>query len=288
MEFIPPVWYPFIFVDLLMGVASPICFIISIYMIAIFTRNITKGRARPELIVPAFLTFAEYIHERKDASYTHPPYWKIVDYFTFPILPRKNWGNKKGLPLFYTFPFNWASWCLNGIVTVTFCLSVTYIVGQLMTTEEYVLACDKVKGDNMNCFDHRTNEYINCSADDSITGELDCYRFNQIGVENDPIGTIITALFLYLACEKFLTVMFKFLKELFKLHPSRLWGVGVTGIGVIFLLVCIACSVVYDLVHSVYFDFLKLLQLFIISTDIFLSGVILISVQHVKKKTYQV
>ena len=283
MEFNPPVWYAYLLIDMLIGVASPVSFTTSIYIIGSVGRYVTKGKMRTESIIPAFLTFVKYEWESNSSTY---PYWKIVDYFNFIIYPKEvhfdNFKKKKG----FNIPFNLATWCLNGIICVTFCLSITYIVGQLLTGEQLVLSCDEVRGDGFNCFEHTTNEYINCTDGDGTRQELDCYRFNQVGVHSDPIGVVITALFLYLACEKFLTIMFKFVKEIFKIHQSRLWGIGVSGFGLFLLTLSIGCSVVYDTVHSVYFDFQKLLQLYIISMDIFLSGLLLLTVRYynVKKK----
>ena len=279
LEFNPPLWHAYLIVDMLMGVAAPFCFITSIYIIGAVGHHITNGRARLESLVPAFLTFVKYERKSKDSNY---PYWNIVDYFHFPVFPKKKQQDNKQCS--FSLHFNLATWCLSIIVAVTFCFSVTYITGQLLTGEQYINACSELSGDGFNCFEHSTKEYVNCSSDDDNEIELDCFRFNRIGVHSDPIGTIITALFLYLACEKFLSVMFKFVKEFFKVHPSKLWGVGVTGFGSVLILCGIACSLVYRLVHSVYFDFQKLLQLFIISIDIILSGVLLFSVKHVKKK----
>ena len=277
MEFNPPVWYVYLVVDMLIGVASPIFFTSSIYFIANVGRYVTRGRMRVESMIPAFLTFAKYEWESDTSTY---PYWKIVDYFNFIVYPKEHHSYNVHIKKKRTVPFNLASWCLNSIVCVTFCLSVTYIVGQLLTGEQLVFSCGEVKGEGFDCFEHTSNEYINCTDDDGTKKELDCYRFNQVGIHSDPIGVIITALFLYLACEKFLTIMFKFVKEIFKIHQSRLWGIGVSGFGLFLLTLCVVCSIVYDRVHSVYFDFQKLLQLYIISTDIFLSGVLLLNVRY--------
>ncbi len=279
-DFDPPSRNVYLLVDMVIGVASPLCFTTSIYTIGLVGRYITKDRMRTESLIPAFLTFVKYEWESKVSIH---PYWTIVSYFHFPIYPKRDWGNRNNRPTYYTPPLNVASWCLGAIVSVTFCLSMTYIVGQLLTGEQYVLACSEVQGDGYQCFDHSTSEYINCSSNDDTYMELDCFRFNQVGVHSDPIGAIITALFLYLACEKFLTVMFKFVKEFFKIHPSRVWGFGVTSFGLFLIALSISCSVVYDKVHSVYFDFQKLLQLFIISVDVFLSGVLLFTVKYTKK-----
>lgn len=281
----PPYWILYILVDVLIGIVSPMGLCISVNMFGTVGRKLTRGQWRSESLIPAVLTFVKYNPKSDKSKY---PFWSIVDFFYFPVYPNEgeyHAATKNLTPfLLSNSRLNLPSTCLLGMVSITFCLSMAYIVRQLLTGELSVYSCSEVVNQiGYDCFEHFSKSYVNCSSGDTINRELDCFRFNRIGFQSDPIQILLTAMFLYLACDKFLTVQFKFVRELFKIYPSKVWGLGVMVFGLMMLAVWLTCFGVYVGIHSVYFDFQRLLQLLIISTDIFLSGVLLFNVKYIKR-----
>ena len=284
MELSPPEIYPYFLADILLGVVAPITFVVSIYILIAVGSYVMYGDLTPQAVVPGFLSFVQYNKDNKEEQY-----WIIVKYFTFPVRTRgiKFWKNLESgkrrciLPL-----FNLSTWCLNTMMAVTFCLSITYIVGALVSNEEVINSCSELQDKEMNCFEHISYQYVNCS-NESLVGKFNCFRFNTIGVQNDPISTVIKALFLYIACDKFLTVLFNFASQLFRIRSSRIWGAFITVTGSIFVIISFSSLILYRVLHTTSFDFLSLLQFFIISMDILLAGILLsiVTTRRAKKTT---
>ena len=269
MELSPPEVYPYFLANVLLGVVAPITFVVSIYILIALGNYVMYGNLTPQAMIPAFLSFVRYNKKEQ--------YWIIVKYFTFPVRVRgiKFWKNRQIgkrrciLPL-----FNLSTWCLNIMMAVTFCLSITYIVGALVSNEEVINSCSELQDKEMNCFEHESYQYVNCSYE-LLVGEFNCFRFNTIGVQTDPISTVIKALFLYIACDKFLTLLFHFASQLFRIRSSRIWGAFIIVTGSILVIISLSSLILYRVLHTASFDFLSLLQFFIISMDILLAGILL-------------
>ena len=269
MELSPPEVYPYFLANILLGVVAPITFVVSIYILIALGNYVMYGDLTPQAMIPAFLSFVQYNKEEQ--------YWIIVKYFTFPVRVRgiKFWKNRQNGKRRCIFPlFNLSTWCLNTMMAVTFCLSITYIVGALVSNEEVINSCSKLQDKEMNCFEHKSYQYVNCSTE-LLVGEFNCFRFNTIGVQTDPISTVIKALFLYIACDKFLTLLFNFASQLFRIRSSRIWGAFISVTGSILVIISLSSLILYRVLHTTSFDFLSLLQFFIISMDILLAGILL-------------
>lgn len=135
--------------------------------------------------------------------------------------------------------------------------------------------CELAQLENeMSCFLLPKYTFINCSEDKSLEGNIICYKFLTINRGSDIVQSFILALFLYIACDRFLIMLFWLARALFSIRQTRLWAVMIMSVGIV-LFIWSVVALLASFTAGLNFSILQLLQLFVISCDIILAGVLL-------------
>ena len=128
-------------------------------------------------------------------------------------------------------------------------------------------------------FDCYTNNifkgsFVDCTDTPFSNATITCYRFLKLGSSSDPIGAMVQALFLYIACDKFLSILFRLVTALYSLRKTKLWGIIIAVMGALLLMASIMSLAWYLFVNTAA-NFLQNIQFFIISLDITLAGLLM-------------
>lgn len=179
----------------------------------------------------------------------------------------------------FIYETNWASLCLAVILILNIILSLRLITNAIMIKEieGKSLSCSVIEDNMMDCFEHTSHKYINCSAElqDNSTFNMECFRYYSPS-EIDPLGALVRAIFLFISFEKFLQLLFGVVATLYTIRYHKVWAASVLVIGIIMIAFSITSLVFYDHLKTG-FIFLSVFQFFILSIDVFLAGLLLVA-----------
>ena len=264
----------FIIFEAVMGIVLPFLIVLSTVMGVIVARTLTHHTVHLDKLLPGFLTFLTF-ESGKIWSY-----WVIVETFYFEayrydkVRVRSTNGYKQHS---HIITKNLATLCLSTIVAITFVLASSYFVSTAMIRITYYGNCELARLENeKSCFLLPKYTFINCSKNSSFEGgkNIICYKFLTIFHGSDIVQSFVLSLFLYIACDRFLIMLFRLAKALFSIRRTRLWAVMIMSVGTILFLLTVL-AILASFTAGLNFSFLQLLQLFIISCDIILAGVLL-------------
>ena len=272
--------YTFFVVQVLMGIVCPLLFILFLFISVFVIRIITHNQMKAEKLIPGLMTFVSF-KEGKRFSF-----WVIADRFYFKIKSNEtsqSIGQK--VPIFSIvrrsslgISTNVASLCIILIISVTFILAFTYAVSRSMVESKTFDSCEQAQNEprDFDCYTDDTfkGSFVNCTDIMFSDTAIVCYRFLKLGSSSDPIGAMIQAVFLYIACDKFLSVLFRLVTALYSFRKTKLWGIIITVMGTLMLLASITSLAWFLLVNSSA-NFLQNIQFFIISLDIMLAGLLM-------------
>lgn len=262
----------YIIVELVLGIIVPLMLIISALVAGSVARMITNNKVHPERLIPGFLTFLSF---QSGKNYS---YWVIVDTFYFRVKNREaeNSSFESRAKLHrHKFTESLATWCIVIVIGITFTLAISYFVSETMVEVDNYRNCKAAsRSEEASCFIQPSLRNVNCTENPSMIGNIICYKFLIIGGASDLVQASIQSLFLYIACDKFLTVLFQLVKALLNLRKTMFWALLIMGIGIV-LVVMSAVALILTSVVVINFSILQLLQLLIISCDISLAGVLL-------------
>ena len=266
-------FYLYMFLNILIGVIAPIFLCIGITLILLAAQKITNYEFQAESVVPGILTFVSF---KIGQEYC---FWVIAKFYYFPV--DKDDVNDPGQKLSWmqrNLKLSESSSCITILLILNSILPIMFLANKLILQEHRTEQCSDVT-DNYDCFEHATRGYINCSNDTYYIGELDCYQFIKIKDANmlDPLGSLIKAIFLFIATEKFLLILFSLVKAMFNFRRSKVWIIMIVIIGLIMTTVSIMSIVLYYVRHNSGFLFLSVLQFTILSLAVLFAGLLLLS-----------
>ena len=252
-----------------MGVICPALLILFIFVSVFVLRIITQNKIKAEKLIPGLMTFVSF--KEGDRFW----FWVVVDRFYFKIKNNEHHipSRKKKIISCHN---NVASWCIVIIISVTIILSFSFFVSESFTESESADTCAQAltKPNGFDCFDSRWT-FVDCNeANVSDHTRLTCYRFLTVEDNSDYLRALIQALFIYIACDKFLSVLFRLVTALYSFRKTKLWGIIIVTAGVIMLIISIGSTFVFLLVRNDN-NILSNVQFFIISLDIFLAGLLM-------------
>lgn len=259
--------------DILIGVVSPFCLMIGLTIVLLVAQKLTDYRFRAESVVPGILSFVAF---ERGNEYC---FWVIAKFFYFPTDKDDKPDPGQKLTWIQTkLNINLSSWFITMILFFNTVLAVMYITDAVIVEETYGDKCSDI-GEEFDCFIHSlSRSYVNCSANESLVADLDCFRIISIRetYTKDPLGSLIKAIFLFIATEKFLLLIFNLVKTLINFRHTRIWSWMVLVVGFLMVGTSFTCIVLYYADHDTGFAFLSILQFTILSIDVLLSGCLLL------------
>ena len=270
-------FYFFVFMNILIGVIGPIFLCIGITLILLAAQKITNYEFQAESVVPGILSFISF---KIGKEYC---FWVVANFFYFPVDKDDiNDPTQKLSWLQRNLKLSESSSCITILLILNSILPIMFMTNQLFLQEHRTEQCSDSKltvEADYDCFQHSTRDYINCSNETSYIGEIECYRFIRIKDAGlfDPLGSLIRAIFLFIATEKFMVILFSLVKTMFNFRRSKFWIIMIVVIGLIMTIISITCIVLYYLFHESGFLFLSVLQFTILSLATLFVGLLLLS-----------
>ena len=268
----PKSFYVYFFTRVLIGVVNPVLLINGLMLILIAIQHITNHRFQANLVVSGILSaFASY---QIGEQYS---FWIIANFFYFPIDNDDNKNDPEQRELTWIkriLKNHLASFCIRVILILNVILLITYITNNLFIQKYSGTDCSKLD-ESYDCFLIGTREYIDC-YNSTYIGGIDCYRFVNVEImlKIDPLYYLIHSIFLFIATEKILVILFSLMKIFLEIWQSKVWTIVTLLLGLLMIIVSILCIIVSYTQHTG-FTFLSVLQFTIISLAVLFAGILL-------------
>ena len=307
-------YYHFVVVDFVIGYAAPLFLMAGLMMIFKVLQLLSKYQFKPESIFASMLVFVEYgvyngnpwkpyivVTSNKEEKICSHGFgaWTIANSFHYPIIELEDDIEEiDGLDQEHNSDtmqishhkmiqkaqvkidkwyrrFNLSSWLLGLMLVLILILSIRFITNATITKTErsHTLSCESIDED-FDCFLQPHYSYINCSANSSFVGNMICHRYYSAD-EVDVLDALIKAIFLFIAFEKFLQLVFTVMATLYKIRFTKIWALIVLAVGVVMICISILCIVFYGSLDTGLL-FISIFQFTILSINVFLVGLLLL------------
>ena len=214
----------FIIVDILVALALPIFLCTSIASFAVVIEYITIGHLDLRTIIPRLIGLVKFEDGKKF------DYWVIDNLFYYPLMKKEDRSDKG---CWFSVDKSPATWFLAIIIGTAFNLAISYFVDLTLDTQITVTSCDDPLIDRTyDCFSASTLKYVDCV--DNKAAVLHCFKFHRFGVDTNFTIAISTSYAFYLVTMATFKHILTVVRNLVHVKPSRYWGVGLLGIGLIF------------------------------------------------------
>lgn len=224
---------PFVVVDLLVAIVSPILFFLSGIIMANIVDFLTSGQADARDALPYFLHFLKL---ERGGKYD---YWVIEDSFYFKLEKRKDRENHG---FCYSCYPNFSTWVLVGIASLSLNLAISYFADITIAMQVSVNSCNDDRIDRtFNCFNSSSLVFIDCISNTSVD-LIHCFKFHRFGVDTNIIKAIATSFTFYLVTSALFGRVFFALKVFLHVSHRKLWGYVVVVAGV--LLFMLSCAII--------------------------------------------
>ena len=273
----------FIIVDILVAVALPIFLCTSVASFAVVIKYITIGHLDLRTIIPRLVGLVKFEHGKKF------DYWVIDNLFYYPLMKKEDhcdkgyWFSVDKIP---------ATWFLAIIIGTAFNLVISYFVDLTLDTQITVTSCDDPLIDHTyDCFNASTLKFVDC-IDNKAAILLHCFKFHRFGIDTNIITAISTSYAFYLVTIATLKHILSVVRNLVHVKPSRYWGVGLLGIGLIFYVGSIFVLIFWirgyaaDTISELRrLNIIHIWQFFMVSTFVTMVGGLLLSKWYEKLLT---
>ena len=181
-----------------------------------------------------------------------------------------------------------ATWFLAIIIGTAFNLVISYFVNLTLDAQITVTSCDDPLIDHTyDCFSASTLNFVDCVDNKVVV--LHCFKFHRFGVDTNFITAICTSYAFYLVTMATFKHILSVVRNLVHVKPSRYWGVGFLGIGLIFyvgsILVLIFWIRGYAADELRRLNIINIWQFFMVSTFVTTVGGLLLSKWYEKLLT---
>ena len=273
----------YIIVDILVAVALPVFLCTSVATIAVVLEYITVGHLDLRTIIPRLVGIVKFEHGKKF------DYW-IIDNLLYYPLKKKEDRSDKGC--WFSVDKSPATWFLAIITGTAFNLVISYFVDWTLNTQITVTSCDDPLIDRAyDCFNAGTLNFVDC-VNNRETAVLHCFKFHRFGVDTNIITAICTSYAFYLVTIATFKHILSVVRILIQVKPSRYWGVGFLGVGLIFYVGSIIVLIFWirgyaaDTVSELRrLNIIHIWQFFMVSTFVTMVGGLLLSKWYEKLHT---
>ena len=215
----------FIIVDILVAVALPLFLCTSIASVAVVLEYITIGHLDLRIIIPRLVGIVKFEYGKKF------DYWIIDDLLYYPLKKKEDRSDKG---CWFSVDKSPATWFLAIIIGTAFNLVISYFVDLTLDTQITVTSCDDPLIDRTyDCFSASSLNFVDCVVNKE-TALLHCFKFHRFGVDTNIITAISTSYAFYLVTIATFKHILSVVRNLLHIKPSRYWGAGFLGIGLIF------------------------------------------------------
>ena len=251
--------WPFIVIDVVVGVVSPILIIFSIIPIARIVQYVSHNRLDTRKLLLWFLPFLGYEKGTKGV------YWVLEESFHYKI----HNGICGGLStaLLYTS------------AALAFLFSWVYFIDDVLIEQKGLNSCVDLNSGDQNavtCFYiHPTNinMYVNCTENSSYANELFCFEFKEVGRNSNILQSLVISIILYYISVICISLTFQVMNFLQQNAQSYLWPTLLVTVGFFasFFGVVHFISALY---FNHYLNILTLFQILILSANIIVVGIL--------------
>ena len=302
-------YYHFVVTDIVIGYASPLLLMAGLILIFRVLQLLSRYQFKPESIFASMLVFVDYGTFNGDAWKTYIVEtlegkkkvcshgfgaWTIANAFHYPIIELdddvieignldQGRSSNDATPLStikiiqnaevkikkWYHCFNWSSWLLGLMLVLNLILSIRFITNATIseTKRSHSLSCESI-GEDFDCFLQPHYSYVDCSANSSFVGNLICHRYYAAD-EVDVLDALIKAIFLFIAFEKFLQLLFTVMATLYKIRLTKVWALVVIVVGIAMICISILCFAFYGSLDTGLL-FLSIFQFTTLSIDVLL------------------
>ncbi len=252
--------WPFIVTDITTGLVSPILIIFSIIPITRIVRYVSHNRLETRKILLWFLPFLGYEKGSKGV------YWVLEDSFYYKV--HNGFCGSLSTALIYT------------TAGLTFLFSWVYFIDDVFVKKTGLSSCmqlNQIEKETTYCFHiHPTdlNLYVNCTANNSYNDHLFCFEFKETGRNANIIQSLVISIILYYISVICISLTFQIMKCLQRYAHSYLWSTFVVMVGFFICLIGVV-HFVSALYFRYYLNVLTLFQIFIISANIIVIGILI-------------
>ena len=221
--------WPFITVEVIVGIGCPLLMYIGILLFAVILDYVTKGKVDARKAVHSVLPSVELL-KAKDNEY-----WVIKNTFYYLVRRRPQGGEPSSCTS--AWDHSRATIYFIIIIGLSFGLSTSYFMNRTIVEQVNTREC---RSDlHYDCFviEDDVWTYVDCNDTDTLSQHsfLHCYTFLRFAIDNNPIATLAEAFAFHLATVAFFGQVFGIVKILLRLRPSRLWGIWFVVIGLIII-----------------------------------------------------
>ena len=219
--------WPFITVEVIVGLVCPLLMYIGVLLFAVVLDYITAGRIDARKGVHSVLPSVQLLKAEENE------YWVIKN--TFYYLIRKRPQNINTSSCTTGWDCSRATIYFIIIIGLSFGLATSYFMNRTIVEQVNTREC---RSDlHYDCFVLEDNRwvYVDCNDTETLSEHsfIHCYTFLRFAIDNNPISTLAEAFAFYLATVAFFGQVFGIVKILLHLRPSRLWGVWFVLLGVV-------------------------------------------------------
>ena len=219
--------WPYIVVELIVGLVCPLLIFIGIVLFAIVMDYVTVGRIDARKAVHTVLPSVQLVIANNNE------YWSVKN--TFYFLIRKKPTNKRSSSCTSLFEFSRATIYFIIVIGLSFGVTTSYFMNRTIVEQVNTREC--MENLHFDCFVRSNGDwrYVDCADNETLArfSFIHCYTFLRFGVDNNPIASLAESFAFYLAMVGFFGQAFGVVKILLRLRPSRLWGIWFAVIGLV-------------------------------------------------------
>ena len=218
--------WPFITVEVIVGLVCPLLMYIGVLLFAIVLDFVTMGKIDARTGVHSVLPSVQLLKAEENE------YWVIKN--TFYYLIRKRPQNIHASSCTTAWDCSRATVYFITIIGLSFGLATSYFMNRTIVEQVNTREC---RSDlHYDCFVQEDDKwvYVDCNDNETLSRHsfIHCYTFLRFAIDNNPISTLAEAFAFHLATVAFFGQVFGIVKILLRLRPSRLWGIWFVLVGV--------------------------------------------------------
>ena len=260
---------PFIFAELLLGIACPCFVIFSASLCFVVLQFITCGRLSIHQVIAVLLPGVSFEIDAQDPD---TRYWVIVDTFYYRLQKPKKEIQSERYHWFYARDTSKSTLYLALLISLSLLISVSYYADLSVFDRKLISSCNtsEINFDEYTCFSRIGLQYINCS-NNTEQRFFQCCKFG-FSSDSGLIDSAIKAVLLYVT----IVNIFKFVsigvRILLHLVPSKIWGGVILVLGILIVPISISWWLAVILLASSEVDMTRPVQLFMVSMYFIVSG----------------
>jgi len=262
--------WPYIVVEVIVGLVFPLLIFIGIVLFAIVMDYVTVGRIDARKAVHTVLPSVELVKANNNE------YWSVKN--TFYFLIRETPTNKRSSSCTSLFEFSRATIYFIIVIGLSFGVTTSYFMNRTIVEQVNTREC--MEDLHFDCFVRSDGDwrYVDCADNETLAqfSFIHCYTFLRFGVDNNPIASLAESFAFYLAMVGFFGQAFGVVKILLRLRPSRLWGIWFVVVGLVVVGLSIYLMASPEAAISIHRDVIGCFQIFMMGLYLVVIGALLV------------